>query len=82
MQSIFVIVSKFSPNLEQLEILEDRDKSYKVRNVDNNATCFIPKSGLKPRKPGVPTYENEFILAGWFRNKLNHFQERALGIVE
>ena len=80
--SIYVAISKNSPNLEALEIVESREKSYKVRNKDNGGVCFLPKSGLKPRKPGVPSYEDEFVLAAWFRSKLSFQQERVLGVCE
>lgn len=82
MATIYVTISKNSPNLEVLEVIENREKSLKVRNKDNNAVCFLPKSGLLPRRPGVPTYEDEFILADWFAGKLSNYQERVLGILE
>ena len=78
--TIFCLISKNSPNLETLDVIEDRPKAVKVKNRDNNATCWIPKSGIEPRKPNEPTYEDEYVLKAWFRGKLNFAQERTLGI--
>jgi hypothetical protein len=82
MTTILVMLSDRCPTMEICEVLSETEKSLKLRNKDNGATCFVPKSGLKLRKPGVPTYENEFVLAAWFRSQLNGFQERCLGVSE
>ncbi len=73
-KTILVQLSANCPSMEICEVLNDSEKSMKLRNVDNGAVCFVPKSGLKLRKPGVPTYENEYVLVDWFRCKLNGFQ--------
>ena len=64
-----------------LEVAEDRLKAIKVVNTENNKSCWLPKSGLKPHKPGVATYENEYTVAGWFSNKLTDQQERVLNLL-
>lgn len=79
--TIYVAISKNSPNLEVLDVLENRDKSYKVRNKHTNDECFIPKSGLTPRNPDDESYAGEYVLKRWFRDRLSYAQERALGIV-
>jgi len=82
-RKIYVTISRYSPNLEPLEIIEERPKAYRVRNTDNGTTCWLPKSGLQPRQPdGDDSYADEFTLKGWFRDKLDCWQERALGILE
>lgn len=78
MSSVLVTLSDTCPNVELLDVLEDNEKSLKLRNRDNGATCFVPKSGLRNWKGRV----DEFVLAPWFRSKLNHWQERALGVSE
>jgi hypothetical protein len=80
--TIWVSISKISPNLEPLDILEERPKALRVRNQDTGLACWLPKSGLSPRRPGEPTYENEFVLRRWFRDAMSLDQERALNIAE
>ena len=80
--TIYVTISDNSPSLEALEITETRPKAYKVRNKTTGAVCWLPKSGLAPRKPGVASYEDEYTLKAWFRSRLDYRQERALGIAE
>lgn len=65
-----------------LELLAESDKAINVRNIENNRTCWLPKSGIAQRKPGVPTYENEYNVARWFMAKMNQQQERVLNLLE
>ena len=64
-----------------LRVSEERPKAIKVTNTENGKTCWLPKSGLKPRKPGVPTYESEYTVAAWFSNRLSDQQERVLNLL-
>lgn len=65
-----------------LTIIQETDKALQVRNDHCGRECWIPKSGLKLRNPGVETYENEYVLADWFRAKLNLQQEKVLNLAE
>ena len=78
--TILILISKDAPSLEACDVLPYTGKALKLRNKYNRAVCFAPKSGLLPPKPGVPTYENEYTLAPWFRDQLNGYQERVFGI--
>jgi hypothetical protein len=60
-----------------LYIIGETAKAYHVKD-DFGLTCWIPKSGIKPDKPGVPTYENCYHLADWFRNAMTRHQERVI----
>jgi len=80
--TLFVTIAPNSPNLEILDVIETRPKAYHVANRDTGARCWLPKSGLKPRKPADPSYADEYTLAPWFRDRLDRRQERALGILE
>ena len=82
-RTILIEISPFAPTCEILEVLEDREKSFKVRNRDNpKHWAYLPKSGLQLRKPGVPTYEDEYTVKPWLRARLSCNQERLLGILE
>lgn len=78
---LIVQLSTYAPP-ETVEVLADKGRSLKLRNCYNGAICFAPKSGLKPRKPDVPTYEDEYVLAPWYRAKLNRYEERVFGAAE
>lgn len=64
-----------------VEIEKESEKAVQVRNTENGKSCWLPKSGLKLRKPGVATYENEYVLKPWFSNKLTDQQERVLNLL-
>lgn len=81
-QTLIVSITATAPTAEVLEVLEERPKSYLVRNSDTGCTAWLPKSGLRACKPGEATYENVFTLAYWFRSRLDRRQERVLGILE
>jgi len=78
--TILVQLSPASPTLEICSVIKDFGKSLRIRNKHNGAICFVPKSSLRERMPGEPTYENEYILAPWFRDQLNAAQKRTLGV--
>ena len=82
MQTILIQISERSPTLEICDVLADTGKAVKIRNRDNGIECYVPWAGIRQRKPGVPTYENEYVLCQWFRDKLDARQERALGVSE
>lgn len=82
MRTLVTTLCNTSPNCELLDVIGETDRAFKVRNQENGSVCYIPKSGLKLRKPGVPTYEDDFVLAKWFRDSLNRYQERTLGVSE
>ena len=63
-------------------IVQESEKAIKVQNDHCKRSCWLPKAGLKPYKPGVPTYENEYVLADWFRDKMSSQQERVLNLLE
>lgn len=65
-----------------LEIIGQSDKAIQVRNEHCRRTCWIPKSGLKPYKPGVEGYEQDFVLTPWFRDAANEFQLKVLNLAE
>lgn len=77
--TILVYANKYDAAI--LEVVEDRLKAIKVVNTENSKSCWLPKSGLKLRKPGVATYENEYTVASWFSNKLTDQQERVLNLL-
>lgn len=64
------------------KVLQESEKAIKVQNNYCKRVCWLPKAGLRPYKPGVPTYENEYVLAQWFRDKMNTQQERVLNLLE
>lgn len=78
--SLIIFANKFNGAL--LRVVSERDNAIQVRNKENNRVCWIPKRGIKQRKPGVATYENEYVLETWFRNVLKPEQERALNLLE
>lgn len=63
-------------------VVAESDKAMQVKNVESGRVCWLPKSGLKPYRPGVESYENEYEVSGWFRNKMNLQQERVLNLAE
>lgn len=65
-----------------LEVIAESDKAINVRNVENKNACWLPKSAIVQRKPGVPTYENEYNVSRWFLSKMNNQQERVLNLLE
>lgn len=77
---LIVYANKFDGAI--LEVVKESEKAVQVRNVENGKSCWLPKSGLKPKKPGVPTYENEYELSRWFACKLSLQQERVLNLAE
>ena len=78
--SIVVHANKFDSAI--LKVLTETEKAYSVQNVDCGRKCWIPKSGLKAYKPGVPSYENEYEVANWFWSKMSLIQEKVLNISE
>lgn len=65
-----------------VEVVGESEKALQVKNTESGRVCWLPKSGIKAYKPGVPTYENEYEVSGWFRSKLNLQQERVLNLAE
>jgi len=80
MNSIVVHANKFDAAI--LEIISESEKAIQVRNRDCGRKCWLPKSALVGYKPGVPTYENEYIVANWFWSKMNLMQQKVLNIAE
>ena len=78
--SLLVFANKWDGAI--LGVISESEKAVQVRNKENGKVCWLPKSGLVQRKPGVPTYENEYDLANWFRGKLSAQQERVLNLLE
>ena len=81
-RTILVTLSERWPDPQTLFVLEEREKSFFVENDYTGKKCWVPKSGLQPRKPGVATYEDEYTIKPWFKAKMSPQQERALGILE
>lgn len=77
---LIVFANKFDGAI--LEVVSETNKAISVRNVENDRSCWLPKAGLAARKPGVPTYENEYNVARWFLSKLTSQQERVLNLLE
>lgn len=65
-----------------LEVISETEKAIQVRNKESNRSCWLPKSGIEQRKPGVPTYENEYVVCGWFWSKMNLQQQKVLNVAE
>ena len=65
-----------------VEVIGESEKALQVKNTESGRVCWLPKSGIKPYKPGVATYENEYEIAPWFRDKMNLYQERVLNLAE
>ena len=65
-----------------LAIIQESEKAIKVQNKESNLICWIPKSGIQQRKPGVATYENEYVVKNWFWAKMNLQQQKVLNISE
>lgn len=65
-----------------LEVIAESEKALHVRNVECGRTCWIPKSGIYLRKPGVATYENEYNVHDWFFNKMSKIQLKVLNVME
>lgn len=64
-----------------LKITEDRPKAINVTNTESGKSCWLPKSGLKQRKPGEPTYESEYVVSPWFSRRMSDQQERVLNLL-
>lgn len=87
-RKLFITWSPVYPEMAELVVVEERPKAWKARNTDNGVEVWIPKSGVKPRRPGAngetfaPTYEDEYVLRDWFRAKCSHRQMMAVGAAE
>lgn len=81
-EQLFVTISKNSPNLVAFDIVKETAKAFLLKNREHGAQAWLPKSWLKPRKPGVPSYEDEYILSFFGRSNLSRHQEIALDILE
>jgi hypothetical protein len=64
-----------------LVVINETAKAWEVRNVDCGRSCWLPKSGLRLYKPGVESYEGEYVLAPWLRSKLSDQQEKVLNLL-
>ena len=64
------------------EVLAVSEKALQIRNKENGKSCWVPKSGIRLRKPGVQTYENEYEVNDWFFNKLSPIQMKTLNLAE
>lgn len=65
-----------------VEVVSQTERAIQVRNVDCGRSCWIPRSALAEYKPGVATYEDEFVVRDWFWVKMNRRQEQVLNIAE
>ena len=65
-----------------LEVVSQSEKAINVKNTENGKSCWSPKAGIVQRKPGVPTYENEYNVQRWFMSKMTNQQERVLNLLE
>lgn len=79
-KTILVFANKFDAAI--LEVVRETEKAIEVRNVECGRGCWIPKSAIYLRKPGVETYENEYEVRDWFFAKMNKYQMKALNIME
>jgi len=78
--SLIIFANKWDGAI--LDVVAETEKAWSVRNRDNGRSCWIPKAGVRLRKPGVPTYENEYNVNDWFYNKLTPQQQRVLNLLE
>jgi hypothetical protein len=79
-KTIFVSANKF--DMAILDVIGETEKAYNVKNRDCGRTCWIPKSGLYLRKPGVATYEDEYEVHDWFYNRMSNPQMKVLNVME
>ena len=75
--SLLISWNKISMINNTFEVLSESAKAFQLKNHENK-TCWIPKSALELRKPGVATYENEFFVKQWFKNRMSNFQHEFL----
>ena len=65
-----------------LYVIEETDKAIRVKNDHCGRECWLPKSAIEPRKPGEPTYENEYSIRSWFYDKMSLRQQQVLNLAE
>lgn len=80
MDTLVIFANRYDAAI--VEVLERRNKAVRVRNVESGRTCWLPLAGLAERKPGVPTYENERVLKGWFSRRISRSQEKVLNLLD
>ncbi len=78
--TIVIHANKFDSAI--VEVVSETEKALQVKNTYCGRSAWIPKSGLKPYKKGVPSYENEYTVADWFWNKMDVRAQRVLNIAE
>jgi hypothetical protein len=61
-------------------VIAETEKAVQIESKDNGCKCWLPKAALKPYKPGVATYENEYEIARWI--DLSYMQEKVLNLAE
>lgn len=79
-QTMIIFAHKFDAAIVEVEA--ETAKAFLLRNTESGKTGWIPKSALALRKPGVPTYENEFNVKDWFFNRMNRAQSVMLNVAE
>ena len=77
-----LLINSFHTQVEWFDVLSETEKAVFIRNQYSKKTAWIPKSGLKPYKPGVPTYENNYDLADWFVRRMDRRQAVCLDFEE
>ena len=78
--TIVIHANKFDSAI--VEVVSETEKALNIKNTYSHKSCWLPKSALKPYKPGVPTYETEYVVAAWFVSKLSRPQEIVLNLAE
>lgn len=68
--------------IEWYNVLAETEKALKIQNTHSKKVAWIPKSGLKLSKPGVPTYERNYDVADWFVKKMDRQQAVCLDFEE
>lgn len=80
METIIIFANKWDGAICQIQ--SATEKALQITNTENGKSCWVPRSGIRLRKPGVPTYENEFEVNDWFFNKLTLQQMKTLNLAE
>lgn len=86
MSGLLISWTERHPDHQWVDVLEETEKAFKIRNRDFGHVAWIPKAGLKQYVPsGYVKREidpQEKVVAGWFRERCTHQQMKALGFAE
>lgn len=77
-----LMICSFHTQVEWYDVIAETEKALHIRNQYSKKTAWVPKSGLKPYKPGVPTYEHNYDVADWFKRRMDRRQAVCLDFEE